>query len=192
MTITHPEKTKNHIADYFEDPYQAREGEQTHEAWTSKINNKIAEITKTTQNSNIETITLQEVNKCIKQLKRGKSNGSDNIPNEAPIEANQTTRKIITNLLKNIYETEKIPDQWQEGEIIRFYKGKGKKGKCTNERGITLGSNMGKLFERIMNNRLTKTVKITDAQAGGQKGKATADHLLILNTIIKQHKKITK
>ena len=99
----------------------------------------------------------------------------------------QTTRKIITNILKDIYETEKIPDQWQEGEIIRFYKGKGKKGKCSNERGITLGSNMGKLFERIMNNRRTKTVKITDAQAGGQKGKATADHLLI--TIIKQHKK---
>ena len=51
---------------------------------------------------------------------------------------------------------------------------------------------MGKLFERILNNRLTKTAKITDAQAGGQKGRATADHLLILNTIIKQHKKSTK
>ena len=84
---------------------------------------------------------------------------------------------------------ENIPEEWQEGEIIRFYKGKGKKGKCSNERGITLGSNMGKLFERIMNNRLTKTVNISDAQAGGQKGKATADHLLILNTIIKNHKK---
>ena len=47
-----------------------------------------------------------------------------------------------------------------------------KKGKCSNERGITLWSNMGKLFERIMNNRLTKTVKITDA-----KQVATADHL---------------
>ena len=32
ITITDPEKTKNHIADYFEDLYQAREGEQTHEA----------------------------------------------------------------------------------------------------------------------------------------------------------------
>ena len=88
-----------------------------------------------------------------------------------------------------ITENYNIPEEWQEGEIIRFYKGKGKKGKCSNERGITLGSNMGKLFERIMNNRLTKTVNITDAQAGGQKGKATADHLLILNTIIKNHKK---
>ena len=97
ITITDPEKTKNHIADYFEDLYQAREGEQTHEAWTSKINNKIAEITKTTQNSNLEPITLQEVNKCIKQLKRGKSNGPDNIPNEALIEANHANNKKNNN-----------------------------------------------------------------------------------------------
>ena len=44
-TLTDPGKMKSHIADYFEDLYQAREGEQTHEAWTNKINNKIADIT---------------------------------------------------------------------------------------------------------------------------------------------------
>ena len=99
---------------------------------------------------------------------------------------------IIRTILNKIYNNEKIPDQWQEGEIIRFYKGKGKKGKCSNERGITLASNMGKLFERIINNRITKTVDITEAQAGGQKGKSTEDHLLILNTIIKHHKNTHK
>ena len=41
------------------------------------------------------------------------------------------------------------------------------------------------MFERIINNRISKIVNILDAQAGWQKGKATADHLLILNTIIK-------
>ena len=102
-----------------------------------------------------------------------------NKPYEAIIEANQHNRNIIRTILNKIYNNEKIPDQWQEGEIIRFYKGKGKKGKCSNERGITLASNMGKLFERIINNRITKTVDITEAQAGGQKGKSTADHLLI-------------
>ncbi len=90
--------------------------------------------------------------------------------------------------MNNIYQTENIPKKWQEGEIIRLYKGKGKKGKCSNERGITLSSNAGKLFERIINNRITKQVQITEAQAGGQKGKATADHLTIVNNIIKQHK----
>ena len=49
---------------------------------------------------------------------------------------------------------------------------------------------MGKIFERIINNRISKVVNISEAQAGGgQKGKATADYLLILNTIIQTHKK---
>ena len=54
-----------------------------------------------------------------------------------------------------------------------------------HERGITLASNMGKLYERIINNRITKEVEISEAQAGGQKGKATTDHLLILKDLIK-------
>ena len=44
---------------------------------------------------------------------------------------------------------------------------------------------MGKLHERIINNRITKEVEISEAQAGGQKGKATTDHLLILKDLIK-------
>ena len=88
-----------------------REGEQTHEAWTNKINNKISEITNIAQRHNIEPITIEEANKCIKQLKRGQCNGPDNLPNEAIIEANTTTRKIITSVLNKIYEKEKIPEQ---------------------------------------------------------------------------------
>ena len=78
------------------------------------------------------------------------------------------------------------------GEITRLYKGKGTKGKCSNERGFTLASNFGKLFERIENSRITPKINTTEAQAGGQKGKATVDHLHRLkNTVqqIKQNKK---
>ena len=65
-------------------------------------------------------------------------------------------------------------------------KANAKKRQMQQRKGNHTREQHGKLFERIMNNRLTKTVKITDAQAGGQKGKATADHILILNTIITQ------
>ena len=44
---------------------------------------------------------------------------------------------------------------------------------------------MGKLYERVINNRITKEVEMSEAQAGGQKGKATTDHLLILKDLIK-------
>ena len=72
--------------------------------------------------------------------------------------------------MNNIYNEEKIPYEWQSGEVIRLYKGKGEKGKCSNERGITLASNAGKLFERIINNRITPKVTFTEAQGEDRRG----------------------
>ena len=86
--------------------------------------------------------------------------------------------------MNKILHSEKIPEQWTAGQLVRLYKGKGKKGKCSNERGITLASNIGKLFERLINNRITTEVNMTDAQAGGIKGRATVDHLLILKELV--------
>ena len=190
-TLTSPTETKNHIAGYFEDLYQARQGEESHREWTEKINNEVNRIANR-NDDHTQTITAKETEKAIKQLRKNKSTGPDQIPNKAFIEADQQTTQIITKAMNNIYETEDIPQSWQEGEILRIYKGKGKKGKCSNERGITLSSNAGKLFERIINNRITQKIKITEAQAGGQKGKATADHLTIINNIIKQTKRKKK
>ena len=95
-------------------------------------------------------------------------------------------------MMNTILHSAEIPQQWREGNLKRLYKGKGVKGKCSNERGITLASNVGKMFERLINNRMSPKVKMTDAQAGGIKGRATVDHILILKelaNITKQGKK---
>ena len=133
-------------------------------------------------------ISKKELQKAIKRLKRKKACGPDNIPNEAIIEANEQTNEVLRRQLNKVLINAEIPDEWQHGEITRLYKGKGTKGKCSNERGITLASNIGKLFERIINERISKIVEITDAQAGGRAGSATTDHLLILNQAIKSAK----
>ena len=94
--------------------------------------------------------------------------------------------------MNKVFNEEKIPEEWQKGEIIIIYKGKGEKGKCSNERGITLASNMGKVFERLINNRIKDEIRMTEAQAGGQVGKSTADHINILNSIINHSKRKKK
>ena len=128
----------------------------------------------------------------IKRLKRNKSLGPDKIPNEIFIEANKETKKIYQEIMNTVYKEEVIPERWQEGEIKRLYTGKGQKGKCSNERGITLASNVGKVFERIINRRVKKEVYITEAQGGGIHGNATVDHLVALkeaaNQILKRGK----
>ena len=47
---------------------------------------------------------------------------------------------------------------------------------------------MGKVFERIINNRALKQIEMSQAQAGGRKGRATVDHLLILKELITKAK----
>ena len=86
--------------------------------------------------------------------------------------------------MNDIHEHENIPPQWQKGNIVRLYKGIGTKGKCSNERGITLTSNVGKVFERMINERIKDEIDITEAQAGGRKGAATVDHLITLKEVI--------
>jgi hypothetical protein len=74
----------------------------------------------------------------------------------------------------------------------RIYKGKGTKGKCSNERGITVSSSFGKVFKRIINKRAKLCTNVSDAQAGGKEKKSTTDHLLILNEIVREQKRKKK
>ena len=89
-------------------------------------------------------------------------------------------------MIEKVHKAEKIPKPSEEGKIIRLYKGKGTKGKCSNERGITLASNLGKVYERIINERIKKELQITKAQAGGKPGNSTADHLIVLKEAIQE------
>lgn len=192
-TIKDPTLAKEHIANFYENLYKAREprAEYIHES--VKIyeeNSKIEEYLSQTQNP--ENITMKEINIAIKKLKSGKATGPDEIPNEALINANYNTRNIIRRVMNKILQNRKIPKQWLENHITRFYKGKGTKGKCSAERGITLSSNMGKLFERIINNRIQDKIQITDEQGGGRSKRSTIDHLNILNTLIDKNKKDKK
>ena len=123
---------------------------------------------------------------AIKELKRKKSLGPDKIPNEIFIEANKKTREILREVIAKVHKSEEIPHSWEEGEIIRIYKGKGQKEKYSNERWITLARNIGKVYERIINERVKKEVNMTKAQAGVKPGCSTVDHLIVLKQTIKE------
>ena len=186
--ITDPERAKEHIVNYFEELYQAREGEEAYKQWTTHIETKVKEITQVKEQEKNSTVTMNELNTAIKALERGKATGPDEIPNEA----NNTIRRKMLKIFKRIYEKEETPDEWKEGTIIRIYKSKGVKGQCANERGITLSSNLGKLYERIINNKIQTIIEMTEAQGGGRRGAATVDHLKYINTYIQEMKKRKK
>ena len=79
--ITDPEKSKELIADFYENLYQARPGTKEYEQWTKKITDEVHRIKTDTLKAEPE-FTNDEYKTAIKSLKRGKSNGPDNLPNE--------------------------------------------------------------------------------------------------------------
>ena len=183
--LKNEEETKQYVASYFEDLYQARPGKAEYQQKTREIEEKVREIEKEMKNKPVvEEFTEEELVTAIKKLRRKKSTGPDEIPNELFIEADKDTKHIIMTALNKINKEMAIPQEWQKGEICRIYKSKGIKGKCSNERGITLSSNFGKLYERMINERVTPMVNISEAQAGGKRGSATVDHLLLMKELI--------
>ena len=184
-TLTEPEETKEYVASFYENLYQAREGTKEYEQWTEHISKTVKEIEK-----NIETMpeepefTTMEILKVLRSLKKGKAPGPDGIPNEALKAFNPQIIELYRCEMNKILTSMEIPPQWTDGNLKRLYKGKGVKGKCSNERGITLASNVGKMYERLINNRISPEVNMSDAQAGGIKGRATVDHILILKELV--------
>ena len=63
---------------------------------------------------------------------------------------------LLNNLLvmiNNIFKIGYFPAQWSEGLLVPLHK-KGSINDVNNYRGITLLSCVGKLFTRVLNNRL--------------------------------------
>ena len=185
-TLTNENEAKEYIAEFYENLYRGRESHPDYKESSDNIEEwcKVRE-RELEKEKEVEKIKKKECDMAIKKLKRNKAMGPDMIPNEALIEMDGKARQIMVHVFNKTNEAKGMPDTWQEGELNRLYKGKGKKGKCSNERGITLSSNLGKLYERIINERIKGEVNMTWAQAGGRKGSATTDHILLLKEILK-------
>ena len=127
--IENKQEALDYTANYFENLYQAREGDKEQTHWTDKIEHRVNKLEKMYNNRLIPTkaISERELNQAIKQLSRSKSPGPDNIPNEALIEANNEMRMIILYVFNKIYSEEEIPKSWSDGKIIRIYKERARK-----------------------------------------------------------------
>jgi hypothetical protein len=76
---------------------------------------------------------------AIRNLKRNKAPGSDQIPAELTQAGGETLHSEIHKRIMLIWNKEKLPHQWKESIIVPIHK-KGDKTDCSNYRGISLQS----------------------------------------------------
>ena len=76
---------------------------------------------------------------------------------------------LLEQLFSVIWQEEIVPRQWREGLIVNIFK-KGDREDPANYRGITLLSVVGKVFCKILNNRLVQCLDKEGALHEGQAG----------------------
>ena len=128
-----------------------------------------------------------EIATAVRQMKSGKAGGPDHIPPEALKTDVGVTVDILHPLFEQIWNEEKFPEDWKEGHLIKLPK-KGDLTNCNNYRGITLLVIVGKVFNRIILNRMKFAVdeKLRDNQAGFRANRSCTDQIATLRIIIEQ------
>ena len=128
-----------------------------------------------------------DIMKSIKQLKTNKSGGPDMLINDFFIHGKTILAPTLCNLFNKIFESGVFPEEWAESYIIPLHK-KGNLNDVENYRGITLLSTLGKLFTRVINNRVSewseKYFVLIEAQAGFRANMSTVDDIFVLHGLI--------
>ena len=136
---------------------------------------------------NCERPSREEIRRAIQKLKNNKATGPDSIPAEALKADLEKTIDLLYPLFSNIWEKEEVPKEWKESYIIKLPK-KGDLGNCSNYRGISLLSVPGKVFNRVLLERMKDAVdsQLRDQQAGFRSNRSCVDQIITLRIIIEQ------
>ena len=132
-------------------------------------------------------ITAIEIKEALKTIRSGKAAGVDSIHAEMLKADPVTATLVLVDLFKTIWESDTIPSDWAKGLIVKLPK-KGNLQNCDNWRGITLLSIPGKIFCRVLLQRIESAIdnKLREEQAGFRKGRGCIDQIFALRNIIEQ------
>ena len=131
--------------------------------------------------------TLEEILGCIKQLTSGKAPGSDGIPPDIFKHGGTAIAKELFKLFTQIWKEGGVPQDFKDADIVHLYKNKGDIKCCDNHRGISLLCIAGKIFARLLLNRLFKHADdigvVPESQCGFRPGRGTTDMNFALRQI---------
>ncbi|KAK2720117.1 hypothetical protein QYM36_004127 [Artemia franciscana] len=145
----------------------------------------------------MEPITMEILQDVIKSIKPMKAPGPDGIMNFTIKKNINVLSPTLLKLFNSCLKTSYFPVLWKQANIIVILKkGKTNDGNPGSYRPISLLSNIGKIFERIIMNRLDKlsldNCWVSKRQFGFCKGKSTIDAVDNMVSVIEKNKEEKK
>ena len=124
-------------------------------------------------NGDIDTpdVTREEVVKAVRRLQNGKAAGDDRIVAELLKSGGETVIDWLTELIQEVCQTRKVPQDWRNATLIPLFKTKDRT-QCNIYRGISLLSVPGKVLTLILLERLQAIIEpqLMEMQCGFRKG----------------------
>ena len=115
--------------------------------------------------------------------------GADLIHNNMLDKLDSTNRSLLLALFNRMYATGFVPESWKQATVIPLLKPGKERQKPESYRAISLLSCLSKIFERLVNARLTWHLEtknlLPNFQSGFRKGRSTMDNLVDLEQRIK-------
>ena len=99
-------------------------------------------------------IKLDEVEKAPGRIRKGEASGIDGIPIELYSSDIKYFTPLLTTLFNTIFVLADYPDDWAQGLIYPVHK-KGDKSDPQNYRKVSLIPSLAKVFESVLENRLS-------------------------------------
>ena len=131
------------------------------------------------------SITIAELQVAARTLRNRKCPGLDGISPE--LLKLTGIQEIILPILNQALDTGQTPQEWRQSGLLPLYK-KGDTSCCANYRGISLMSLVGKLYNKVLLNRIRGKVEplLRYNQNGFRPGRSTVQHVLSLRKILEQ------
>ncbi|XP_019226337.1 PREDICTED: uncharacterized protein LOC109207802 [Nicotiana attenuata] len=107
-------------------------------------------------------ITVEEVEEVMRKMSKGRATGPDKIPVELWKAVGWVGLEWLTRLFNVIFRTKKMPEEWRWSFMVLFYMDKGDIQNCNNYRRIKLPSHTMKVWERVVERRVRKSVSILE------------------------------
>ena len=131
-------------------------------------------------------ITRESISEILFGLKSGTAMGYDEIPNEFLKYDGKAMLSSLVDLFTAISDFEQIPSAWQNG-IIKPIHISGSLFELDNYRGITLSSNVYKIFSKEMEKKIVSYLEdnniLGESQGAFRKNRRLEDHVFTLQGI---------
>ena len=89
----------------------------------------------------------------------------------------------LTQVFEKIMKNEKVPEEWESSFTIPIFKGKGDALQCEKYRGVRLLEHGMKIWEKILEERLRRLIRIDKCQFGFMKNKSTTGAIYIMRQL---------